>query len=118
MGGHDDEQETEMTDELEPRERWKQLTATLLDVMHAIQGVAGELPSWWEQPECCGGQDLRLVTDGYGRWCQIEFDPAEPDKVTAYQDGWDDMSEDGFVTVLQCMECGAAWREPEEVNWS
>ena len=83
------------------------------------------LPDFFKDPFCCDSQELRVVTDGWCQWVSVElgYDPDDeteaprPTEITAYSDGWDDMTEDGEITYLACVNCQAVWEQPERLEW-
>lgn len=89
-----------------------------------------ELPDFWEDPycQCAPTRDLvdeerplQVVTLGYQQWCAVDGVDFDEDTIHAYTDGWDDMSDDGSASYLECNPhnggCGAVWAIPEELEW-
>lgn len=99
----------------EMRDAWNEARRWVVDHQMAMTGL--ELPSYFDDPTCCPDQDLRILTEGYIQWCKVEIDVAER-TAHGFTDGWDDMSEDGYVTYLTCMECDTVWAVPDETDWS
>jgi hypothetical protein len=109
--------------------RREEFIAILAEIGNRYKAAAAiELPSYWEHPRCgCGehtGDDpttpeLKVVTEGYEQCCRVDEDVDHAERsISASTDGWDDMSEDGNVSYLYCMGCGAIWALPEEMGWN
>ncbi len=101
------------------RERWHALQLQLVALQREI--IEASLPDYFAEPTCCDSQHLQVVTDGYMQHCDVDEDSInleQPGYLNVRTDGWDDMTEDGYVTYLQCGNCLVVWRTPDELEWN
>ena len=74
------------------------------------------LPAHPEDGICphCGKNEYLLVETGYDRVSRIEH----ADGWVAWTNGWDDISECGEASWLECQGCLAAFAVPTDITWS
>ena len=80
------------------------------------------LPDFWDDPHCvCEPDDvsaqIQVVTPGYVQWCDVDWVDSDTKVVHANTDGWDDMSDDGFTSYLECQGCHTMWALPDGIEW-
>lgn len=97
------------------RRAWKTAQANLLKAQIDIQSLT--MPDWFEHPECCDAPELRYITDGMVSSHEVEM-VVEERLCCARTDGWDDMSDDGYDSWLECINCEAVWQAPENTEFS
>lgn len=74
------------------------------------------LPHPPEDGRCgCGATEWSLYEPGYRRVTKTYWSNG---CWVGCTDGWDDMSDEGYFTLLQCASCGLAYYiMPDEVEW-
>lgn len=90
--------------------------------LHAFAAALHESLELYPTPDdgrcgACGGQTWSLYEPGWVCLMKATFDSEQG--WSAHADGWDDMTDQGSFTVLQCASesCGALHRLPDEICW-
>jgi hypothetical protein len=91
----------------------KLLRARLM-ALTGIRDAISKLPRFTAASECCGACDIRYIEDGYQRACSVR---AEDKAIIVQTDGFDDYSEDGEFSYMECLNCRQLWNTPEIIDW-
>jgi len=82
----------------------------------AFETYRDQLPSYPQNGICphCGKNDYLLAEAGYDRFTRVDYE----DGWCATTNGWDDITECGEASWLECQGCYAAFAVPEDISWN
>lgn len=80
-----------------------------------------DLPPAPKDGACSHCQDRQYyhIIIGLEQWCTLEVVDEDDTKIwwAGYTDGWDDITEAGLGTYVECQTCHALYRPPKQIDW-